>query len=120
MTSKIKFFTLLCIIAIVKLSAQELAYKKYTWEPNPKIHQLTAEEKEGNYISLKEKRIYDYVYETSGDLVVYETVHKIIHLNNEKGIEEMNKIYIPYSKILEEMDLKARTITADGKIIPLS
>src|SRR4051812_10170380 len=124
MTKKIKLLAILGIIAIAKLSAQEstqeFAYKKYNWEANPKIHQLTDEEKEGNYVTLKEKRIFDYVYEASGELVVYETVHKIVHLNNEKGIEEMNKIYIPYSKILEEMDLKARTLTASGKIIQLS
>ena len=51
---------------------------------------------------------------------MYETRHTIIHFNNEKGIEEMNKIYVSYSSILEEMDLKARTITPDGKVIPLS
>ncbi|HET6226151.1 MAG TPA: DUF3857 domain-containing protein [Bacteroidia bacterium] len=120
MMKKIKLLTILSVIAVTRLSAQDYAYKKYSWEANPKIHQLTAEEKEGNYITLKEKRIYEYAYEASGDLVLYETIHKIVHLNNEKGIEEMNKIYIPYAKILEEMDLKARTITPGGKIIQLA
>ena len=120
MTRKIELLAILGIIAITKLSAQEFAYKKYTWDATPKIHQLTDEQKEGNYAVLKEKRIYDYAYESSGELIVYETVHKIVHVNNEKGIEEMNKIYVSYSKILEEMDLKARTITADGRIIQLS
>ena len=110
----------IAIIGATNLSAQDLVYKKYNWDANPKIHQLTAEEKESNYIKLKEKTIFDYVYESSGELVMYETVHQIIHFNTEKGIEEMNKIYIPYSKILEEMDLKARTITKEGKIIPLN
>jgi hypothetical protein len=119
MTRKIKLLAILCTLVLTKLSAQEFAYKKYTWDAAPKIHQLTAEEKEGNYVVLKEKRIYDYAYESSGELIVYETVHRIIHLNNEKGIEEMNKIYVSYSKILEEMDLKARTITPDGRIIQL-
>lgn len=118
MIKKIAPFMLLSTFIVTQLFAQE-QYKKYTWEANPKIHELTAEEKEGNYISLKEKRIYDYGYESSGDLVVYETIHKIVHINNEKGVEAMNKIYIPYSKILEEMDLKARTITPGGKIIQL-
>jgi hypothetical protein len=120
MTRKIKLLAIFSVLALTKLSAQEFVYKKYTWDAAPKIHQLTAEEKEGNYVVLKEKRIYDYAYESSGELIVYETVHKIIHLNNEKGIEEMNKIYVSYSKILEEMDLKARTITPDGRIIQLS
>jgi hypothetical protein len=120
MTRKIKLLAIFSVLVLTKLSAQEFVYKKYTWDAVPKIHQLTAEEKEGNYVVLKEKRIYDYAYESSGELIVYETVHKIVHLNNEKGIEEMNKIYVSYSKILEEMDLKARTITPDGRIIQLS
>ncbi len=130
MTRKIKLLAILSIMIMTafsskgnvynKVAGDELAYKKYSWEASPKIHQLTNEEKEGNYVILKEKRIYDYVYESSGDLVLYETIHKIIHVNNEKGIEEMNKIYVSYTKILEEMDLKARTITPNGKIIQLS
>lgn len=105
---------------ILGLSAQELAYKNYEWESNPQLHQLSEEEKESNYTTLKETTILEYVYESSGELVMYETKHVIIHFNNEKGIEQMNKIYIPYSRILEEIDLKARTITSDGKVILLS
>lgn len=43
-----------------------------------------------------------------------------MHFNNEKGIEEMNKVYVASKNILEEMDLKGRTITSEGKVIPLS
>lgn len=120
MIIKIRTFLILSLIVVARLSAQDFAYKKYQWEANPKIHELTAEEKEGNYVKLKQKLIFDYVYESSGELVVYETIHEIIHFNNEKGVEEMNKIYVSYGRILEETDLKARTITADGKIIPLN
>ena len=117
---KIKSFLLISIIGIIPVDAQDFVYKKYNWDANPKIHQLTAEEKESNYIKLKEKIIFEYAYESSGELIMYETIHEIIHFNTEKGIEEMNKVYISYSKILEEMDLKARTITPDGKVIPLN
>lgn len=101
-------------------STSDIAYKTYNWESNPKLHTLSAQEMEGNYIFLKDKIIIEYAYEASGQLVEYSTRHCIIHFNTEKGIEEMNKVYISYSNILEEMDLKARTITSEGKIIPLS
>jgi hypothetical protein len=103
-----------------QLGAQNFVYKKYTWDASPKIHELTGDELESNYVKLKNKIILQYVYESSGELVMYETVHEIIHFNNEKGVEDMNKIYIPSSRILEEMDLKARTITPDGKVIPFN
>lgn len=110
---------LLAMVAQAQIST-DFAYKKYTWDANPRLHQLTDKEKEGNFIFLKDKIIIEFAYESSGQLVEYMTRHTIIHFNNEKGVEEMNKVYVPYATILEEMDLKGRTITSEGKIIPLS
>ncbi len=123
MLQKTKIVTLLFFIIVTLTHAQtatDFVYKKYTWDPNPKLHELTEKEKEGNYFVLKDKIILEQAYEASGQLIEYVTRHTIIHFNNEKGIEEMNKIYVSYTDILEEMDLKGRTITSDGKIIPLS
>lgn len=120
MFKKIFNVVLLCTALVNISKAQDPVYKKYSWGANPKIHELTAQEKELNYIKLKQKVVFEYVYETSGELVMYETVHDIIHFNNEKGIEEMNKIYVSLSRVLEEMELKARTITPDGKVITLN
>jgi hypothetical protein len=108
------------LTTLPQLFAQDLAYKKYTWETLPKLHTITDSEKESNYVTIKDKNIYEYVFETSGELVMYETSHNIIHFNTDAGVEAMNKIYIPLSSVLEEIDLKARTITATGKIIYLN
>lgn len=120
MLAKIKTLIIIGFFCFTCGNAQDIAYKKYIWESDPKIHELSKVETESNYIVLKEKILLEFVYESSGQLVMYETRHCIIHFNNEKGIEEMNKIYVSYATILEEMDLKARTITSDGKVIPLS
>ncbi|MCW3072475.1 MAG: hypothetical protein JWO44_2365 [Bacteroidetes bacterium] len=111
---------LICAAAAQAQVTTDFAYKKATWDPNPKLHQLNDKEKESNYVILKDKILIEFAYEASGQLVEYSTRHTIIHFNNEKGIEEMNKIYVSYTNILEEMDLKGRTITSEGKIIPLS
>lgn len=120
MFKKIFYLVLISNLLVNMVNAQEPVYKKYTWSATPKIHELTEAEKEFNYIKLKQKIIFEYVYEESGELVMYETVHDIIHFNNEKGIEDMNKIYVSLSRVLEEMDLKARTIAPDGKVIMLN
>ena len=91
MMFKIKLVVALLMIGFFQLHADELMYKKCDWNANPKIHELTPEEKEDNYTVLKEKYLLDFVYEPSGELVLYETRHVIIHFNNEKGIEEMKK-----------------------------
>ena len=88
-----KFNLLICLLlAVTPAFTQELMYKKYNWESDPKIHTLTDEEKEDNYVILKDKILIDFVYQATNDLVMYETRHTIVHFNNEKGIEEMNKI----------------------------
>lgn len=119
--TKLLTYALFCltVFSVAQVNT-DFVYKKYTWDPNPKLHTLSDKEKEGNYVILKDKIIIEQVYEASGQLVEYSTRHTIIHFNNEKGIEEMNKIYVAYSTILEEMDLKGRTITSEGKIIPLN
>jgi hypothetical protein len=120
MKNKFLFVFLASVCFATIALAQELTFRKYTWEANPTLLLKAPLDAESNYNKLKQKIILDYVYESSGELVMYETIHEIIHLNNEKGIEEMNKIYIPASKILEEIDLKARTITPEGKVIPIN
>src|SRR6218665_215712 len=119
-TKALAFASLLTTMVAQAQLSTDFAYKKYTWDASPKLHQLTYKEKEGNVIFLKDKVIIEFAYESSGQLVEYMTRHTIIHFNNEKGVEEMNKVYVPYASILEEMDLKGRTITSEGKIIPLS
>jgi len=111
--------TLLLTFISISLFAQELAYKKISWESEPKLHTVSDKEKEYSYVVLKDQITLEFVYESSGELVMDEKRNKIVQVNNDAGIEEMNKVYIPYTRVLEEMDLKARTITSAGKIIPL-
>lgn len=114
---------LLCLLILLTniASAQvttNFAYKSYTWEANPKLSAVSEKEMENDYVFIKDKTIVEYAYETSGDLVRYFTRHVVIHFNNKKGVEDMNKVYISSENILDEMELKARTITPTGKVIP--
>ncbi|MBC7861656.1 MAG: DUF3857 domain-containing protein [Bacteroidia bacterium] len=99
--------------------AQKFVYQSYKWDASPKLHSITDEEKKENYLNLKYRRTYEFAYETSGDLVMYVSVHCIIKVNNEKGVEAKNKVYISTGGVIEEMDLKARVIDKNGKVIPL-
>jgi hypothetical protein len=120
MFSKIKISGLLVCVAISQLCAQDFAYKQHEWEKTPTLHTLSNTEKEGSYTVLKDETILEFAYDASGELVMYETAHMIIHFNNNEGIEERNKIYIPLSSVLEEINLKARTITSTGKVMNLN
>src|SRR5581483_10575543 len=45
------------------------------------------------------------------------TYHKRIHINDDKGNESYNKIYLPVSNSADIVDIMARTILPGGKII---
>lgn len=120
MSNTIKLIAFFCFYTILQVNAQSLEYKKYTWESSPKLHDVNDKEKEGNSTILKDKTILEFAYNSSDELELYETRHIIMRLNNDKGIEEMNKVYIPTLSVLEEIDLKARTITKTGKVLNLN
>ncbi len=120
MYRKIQLLLALLMLSSLSLLAEQLAYQKYDWERDPVLHTLEPGDTADNYLVLKDKTILDFTYEQTGELVMYETRHIIIHINNEKGIEEANKVYIPYSTVLEQVAVKARTIMSNGKVIMLS
>jgi hypothetical protein len=91
-------------------------YSTYSWEANPVIASDAGLDQSEGQIILKDLRVCEYVYEKSGNLVVYVTHHRRIRVFTDKGIEQNNKIYIPSGNVLEFMDIKARSISPSGKI----
>ncbi|WP_166437313.1 DUF3857 domain-containing protein [Niastella caeni] len=69
-------------------------------------------------VILFEKRRIEFVDEKE-DLVAYKTFHTRIHINDDKGIESYNKIYLPVSDNGDIVDIKARTILPGGNVITL-
>ena len=56
----------------------------------------------------------------SQNLNSYETTHTITRVNNEKGISRHNTVYVSMRNVKKVIDIKARTINADGKITLLN
>ncbi len=67
-------------------------------------------------VMVAEKKTVEFVIEKEG-FFVYNTVHRIVHINNDKGIEYFNKVYLPYTRGLDVVDVKARTLLPDGKVM---
>ena len=94
-------------------------YKNYHWNESPKIHDLSPAEQKMGMVVIKDKRIVEY-YLKDGDVVMYITRHMIIRVNSDKGIEEVNTVYIPMPDGVSLEDVQARSITKDGKITTLN
>ncbi len=97
--------------------SQNYFYKTFSWDKQPVLNKPTETEKLSEVALIKDMTVMETAYDKDGQAVIYETHHKIYHVNTTKGIEQVNKIYISTSQVNEELDLKARCISADNKVI---
>ncbi len=95
-------------------------YKKYHWDSIPKIDSLPEKQTKMNELVIKDKRIIEYFYDKPGNISMYVTVHKIIRVNSPEAIENNNTVYISMSNVTDFVSLQARSITPNGKVIPLN
>ncbi|KAA5534479.1 DUF3857 domain-containing protein [Taibaiella lutea] len=93
--------------------------QNYHWDDVPKVQAVSDTFKKESAVFLLEKRIVKYVPAKNDDVDVYRTVHRIIKLMDDKGVEYFNKMTVSpaYGASIEA--IKGRTIKANGKVIDL-
>ena len=104
------------------LVAQVNSPAKYDW--NETGEWLETPEKIQDYSAyvLKDNRIIELMVDESTKPNGYSSmkvVHKVIYINNDKGIEEQNKVVIPLIDVKDVLEIKARSISKDGKVTNL-
>ncbi|MBC7948951.1 MAG: DUF3857 domain-containing protein [Chitinophagaceae bacterium] len=113
-----KIFLLITWLSTVFLAnAQD--FTRETWVEKPVLHQIDKKLNEESAVVLLDKRRVEYS-DGKEDLVMYKTLHKIVHINDDKGIESFNRVYLPVSTTEDIIDIRARTILPNGKIIEVS
>lgn len=90
--------------------------KPYEWENTRTRFPLTEKEKENQEFVLRQHIQYDYELEDN-QFVMYSTIHRIILVNSSEAIQKNNRIYISMNNTLELVQLKARSINRDGKVV---
>src|SRR4051812_19995976 len=108
------FFLLLLLPVLLKAQAPF----KFQWQGKPPLHTVDKNFESSAAVYIQEERINEYLLEKEG-LFMYRTVHRLVHLNNDKGIEGFNKIYLPFDEGIDMVDVKARTILPNGQIMEL-
>jgi hypothetical protein len=113
--------SLLVVVFLITTNSFAQFYKSYNWSETPVIHQLSAEEQNESSVGILKKHVVEYAKSIFGDMLkVYETDHTITHVNDDKGISRHNTVYIPMYEVITVLDIKARTINADGKVTVLN
>lgn len=102
------------LTSLIPLFAE--ANTSYDWEENRKRIPLDAEKAKLKELILKQHFQYDYLFEGE-EFMLYQTTHKIIYVNSSESIGQNNQIYISMNRVYELVDVKARTITKDGKVV---
>ncbi len=113
---RISFFCLFIAITQTVFS-QTPAIETESWADKPVVTQLNSKYNQVAAVSVLDKARIEFIDNKDKELVEYFTLHKIIHLNNDHGIEYYNKIYINVNEFSDVADIKARTILPSGKII---
>jgi hypothetical protein len=112
----------LLIIATLGVSfftsnAQEFNYStKNSWQEVPVMHTVSKEFDSSSAIGILDDRKIEYKVEGK-EIYLYTTYHNIIHINDDKGIEMFNKVYVPMYPSAVITGLKARTILPNKKVI---
>ena len=96
-------------------------YKTYNWSEKPTLHSLSEKEMNESSVGIIKKVIVEYkpgVF--AQNIKLFETTHTLTKVNDDKGISRHNTVYIPMYQVEDVIDIKARTITKDGKITLLN
>ncbi len=110
--------TLLCLCTVQTFSQE---YKNYDWAKKPALHKLSEKEANESSIAILEKYMVEYVTPKFGNNIKkFETNHTIARVHDEKGIKTHNTVYISMYNVIDIVDIKARTITPDGKVTLLN
>lgn len=117
---KVFILTLPFIFFLQMLVAQESKSElvKYNWNENRPRYNLSKTDEEQPLIFLMSKTVDEYVFENNAFLV-YSLEHYIIRVNNDEGIASANKIYISMYNTIDVVNIKARSISKEGKVINL-
>lgn len=108
---------LIILITLITVSTQAQLYKHHDWDEQITYNELLEEEKEISSVAIKEKFLIQYYAGILGNTMrLFETKHSIIRINDDKGINKHNRVYIPIRNVIKIIDIKARVLQKDGKI----
>jgi len=93
--------------------------EKESWSAQPKINTLDSKYSKESAVIIYDNRRVEFADAAKDEIAEYYTIHKIIHINDDRGIEDFNKIYLGVSENSDITDIKARTLLPGGKIIVL-
>lgn len=110
--------SLLCALTAFTVTAHAQQPVSTEWLPTPVLHEVHDAFKAASAVNILDARFIEYKAEGK-DFFHFETIHQIIKVKDDAGIEQNNKVFIYKPRYGEIQDIKARTILPGGKVINL-
>ncbi|MBL7733506.1 MAG: DUF3857 domain-containing protein, partial [Chitinophagaceae bacterium] len=114
-----KKITLLAVLILNIVFAHAQGLIRESWSDKPVLHKIEGKLNDESAVIILDKRRIEYIDEKE-EMAVYKTLHRIVHINDDKGIEAFNRVYLPVANSEDILDIRARTILPNGKIIEVS
>ncbi|TAD86072.1 MAG: DUF3857 domain-containing protein [Bacteroidetes bacterium] len=89
------------------------------WDATPKPHTVQAANKNESAVILSDRRLHQFLDDDKLGVVAIITNTKLVKVQDDKGVEMYNKIYIPVYSNAELLEIKARTIQPNGTVTNL-
>lgn len=105
------------------LSGSILFAQDYSWDAKPALHAVPDIYNKESAVFILEKRNIKYVINKTGkknEISVYRTIHRIIRLLDDKGVEYFNKMTVSSVPGALIQNIQGRTIKASGKVVDLA
>ncbi|HTB51328.1 MAG TPA: DUF3857 domain-containing protein [Ferruginibacter sp.] len=91
-----------------------------TWVASPVLHKANPQFANESAVILEDIRQHQFVDLDNKDMAINITCRRLIKINDDKGAELYNKIYIPVNLNTEQvLSIKARTIQPTGQVVDL-
>lgn len=107
------------IAVLLSFSGFAQSYEQYNWAEEPEMSVLEATDTKLPEIKILRHVQYEYVYEEKSSPTIFFTRHEITRVNNDDGVASNNRIYIPMQGVIELVEVRARTIHPDGRVIEI-
>jgi len=108
---------LLPFIAL-SMAANAQSKKVFEWDAKPALHKIPVAFSKESAVIIESEVNLEYRSELK-DIYVYRSVHRIVKVMDETGIEAFNKFTIPMTNGKTIEFIKARTILPNGKVIEI-
>jgi hypothetical protein len=114
-----KKIMLICLLVVITATyGQNYTFKDYDWEE--KLTTIDIPEKYKNEVEvIVSRNVKIEIAPDENDVAQYYLFHEKIYINSDDAIERNNRIYIPFNINESAIQIKARVILSNGKIITL-